>query len=137
MDEMYTTVQTACRMANRAHRKEQRQHIVFREVGLYRIKPAEEIKEITEESIYGFTVPAWKAQDWNGDVDGQIEYKKQLWPKGSDPFVRPLFDDTCYWGVSQIETTVTPRLPEDEVRLRMLEAWRRKYRRPVQILSAH
>lgn len=137
MDNMYTTVQTACRMANLAHRKEQRQHIVFRETGLWRVRPAEEIGQITEESIYGFTVPSWKAQTWSGDIDEQIRYKQQLWPKGSDPFVRPLFDDTCYWGVSQIETTVTPRLSDEEVRFRMLAAWQRRHRRPSQILSAH
>lgn len=126
MDNMYTTVQTACRMANRAHRKEQRQHIVFREVGLWRVKPAEEIREITEESIYGFTVPSWRVPAVEG-YDEQLRAKKRLWPNGSDPFVRRLFDDDCYWGVSQIETTVTPRLSKEEVRARMLEEWRRRH----------
>lgn len=126
---MFTTVQTACRMANLAHKKEQRQHIVFREVGLYRIKPAEEIAEIVEESIYGFTVPSWTAYSWSGDIDEQINRLKKDYPKGSHPFVRPLFDDGCYWGVHQIETTVTPRLSQEEVRLRMLAVWQKKHHR--------
>lgn len=135
MDDMYTTVQTACRMANQAHKKEQRQHIVFREMGLYRIKPAEEIKAITEDAIYGWTVPSWKAFAAGGDIDAQIAAKKELYPKGSDPFVRPLFDDDCYWGVGQIETTVTPRLSDEERRIRMLAQWQRKHRRTPQTLG--
>lgn len=128
---MYTTVQTACRMANLAHKKEQRQHIVFREMGLYRIKPAEEIKEIVEEAIYGWTVPAWKTINTQtlDDIYEQIDTKKKVYPKGSDPFVRPLFDEDCYWGVDQIETTVTPRLSQEDVRIRLLEQWQRKHRR--------
>lgn len=128
---MYTTVQTACRMANLAHKKEQRQHIVFREMGLYRIKPAEEIKEIVEEAIYGWTVPAWKTISTQtlDDIYEQIDAKKKVYPKGSDPFVRPLFDEDCYWGVDQIETTVTPRLSQEDVRIRLLEQWQRKHRR--------
>lgn len=129
MDNMYTTVQTACRMANLAHKKEQRQHIVFHEVGLYRIKPAEEIMEIAEKSIYGWTIPSWKAYTSLGDIDEQIKAKKQAYPNGSDPFVRPLFDDDCYWGVNQIGTTVTPRLSQEEVHIRLLEAWQKKHRR--------
>lgn len=131
MDDMFTTVQTACRMANLAHKKEQRQHIVFREVGLYRIKPAEEIAEITEESIYGFTVPSWKTDGYGSyeDINKRLDAKKEAYPKGSDPFVRPLFDDGCYWGVHQIETTVTPRLSQEEVRLRMLAVWQKKHHR--------
>lgn len=129
MDEMYRTLQAACRMANLAHKREQRQHIVFREVGLFRIKPAEEIKEITEESIYGWTIPSWKVYTSLGDIDEQIKAKKEVYPKGSDPFVRPLFEGDCYWGVNQIETTVTPRLSQEEVRIRMLEAWQKKHRR--------
>lgn len=128
---MYTTVQTACRMANLAHKKEQRQHIVFCEMGLYRIKPAEEIKEIVEEAIYGWTVPAWKTINTQtlDDIYEQIDAKKKVYPKGSDPFVRPLFDEDCYWGVDQIETTVTPRLSQEDVRIRLLEQWQRKHRR--------
>lgn len=131
MDDMYTTVQTACRMANLAHKKEQRQHIVFREMGLYRIKPAEEIKEIVEEAVYGWTVPAWKTINTQtlDDIYEQIDAKKKVYPKGSDPFVRPLFDEDCYWGVDQIETTVTPRLSQEDVRIRLLEQWQRKHRR--------
>jgi hypothetical protein len=118
-------------MANLAHKKEQRQHIVFREMGLYRIKPAEEIKEIVEEAIYGWTVPAWKAINTQtlDDIYEQIDAKKKVYPKGSDPFVRPLFDEDCYWGVDQIETTVTPRLSQEDVRIRLLEQWQRKHRR--------
>jgi len=135
MDNMYTTVQVACRMANLAHKREQRQHIVFREMGLYRVKPAAEIQEIKEEAIYGWTVPSWKAFSLGGDIDEQINAKKKAYPKGSDPLARPLFDDTCYWGVGQIETTVTPRLSEEDRHYRMLAQWQRKHRRMPQCLG--
>jgi hypothetical protein len=94
-------------------------------------KSKEEIKEIVEEAIYGWTVPAWKAINTQtlDDIYEQIDAKKKVYPKGSDPFVRPLFDEDCYWGVDQIETTVTPRLSQEDVRIRLLEQWQRKHRR--------
>ena len=125
MDDMYTTVQTACRMANQAHKKEQRQHIVFREVGLYRIKPAEEIQEIREAGIYGWTVPSWRAFN-DADCDKVLKAKQAEYPKGSDPFVRKLFEDDCYWGVNQIETKVVDRLSQEEVHARRWEARHRR-----------
>ena len=56
MDDMYLTIQQACRQATKAHRNELRTHIIFREVGLWRIKPADEIAEIDQRAIYGWTV---------------------------------------------------------------------------------
>lgn len=56
MDDMYRTIQQACKQAIKAHKAEQRTHIVFREVGLWRIKPADEIVEIDQRAIYGWTV---------------------------------------------------------------------------------
>lgn len=56
MDDMYRTIQQACKQAIKAHKAEQRTHIVFREVGLWRIKPADEIAEIDQHAIYGWTV---------------------------------------------------------------------------------
>ena len=136
MDDMYTTVQTACRMANRAHRKEQRQHIVFREMGLWRVKPSEEIREITEDAIYGWTVPRWSFPSYGDVKEDTARYHevKALYPKGNAPFVRPLFGDGCYWGVSQIETTVTPRLSRDEVTARVTASYEKKHGRPSQTL---
>ena len=52
---MYLTIQAACRAAIRAHTKEKRYHVIFKEVGLYRVKPIDEIEEIDQRAIFGWT----------------------------------------------------------------------------------
>ena len=56
---MYLTIQAACRAAIRAHTKEKRYHVIFKEVGLYRVKPIDEIEEIDQRAIYGWTYSVW------------------------------------------------------------------------------
>lgn len=87
MDNMYKTVQVACKMAMKAHNQEKRPHIIFKEVGLWRIKPIEEIEEIDQKAVYGWTVPKW----W--DIHGTMPLKdvRKEFPMGDDSFVRKQF----------------------------------------------
>ncbi len=52
---MYSTVQAACRAAIKAHIAEKQCHVIFKEIGLFRIKPIDEIEEIDQRAIYGWT----------------------------------------------------------------------------------
>lgn len=96
MDDMYKTVQVACRMAKQAHNKEKRVHVIFKEVGLFRVKPVDEIREIDQQAIFGWTVPSWIPslhQDLSWD-----EERKQF-PMGDDCFVRKQFYKMdCYFN---------------------------------------
>lgn len=92
---MYKTVQAACKQAKAAHNKEKRVHVIFREVGLWRIRPVEEIEAINEKSVYGWTVSSWIPQ-LHPDM-GWNEYKR-LAPMGDDCIIRKQFykDDGHY-----------------------------------------
>lgn len=57
MDDMYRTLQNACKQAKRHTISEKRVHLIFKEMGLWRIKPLEEIMEINQKALYGWTVP--------------------------------------------------------------------------------
>ena len=97
MDEMYRTVQTACKMAIRAHNREKKMHVIFKEVGLFRIKPVEEIKEIDQDAIYGWTVPKWYLDELHHAMTFQ-EAKRQ-YPMGNGCFVRKQFyKNDCYYN---------------------------------------
>ena len=55
MDNMYLTVQAARRAAIKAHIAEKQCHIIFKEAGLFRINPIDEIEEIDQRAIFGWT----------------------------------------------------------------------------------
>lgn len=96
MDEMYRTVQAACSCAIRAHNREKRIHVIFKEMGLYRIKPVDEIREINQKAIFGWTVPKWldihQNMPW-GEV-------RQQFPMGDDSFIRKQFTKDGYYKPS-------------------------------------
>ena len=92
---MYRTVQQACKMAKRAHNREKRVHVIFREVGLWRIKPIDEIREISQKAVYGWTTPSW-IPDLHPDMTWD-DVKRKV-PMGDDCFVRKQFyKDECYF----------------------------------------
>ena len=113
MDDMYRTVHVACKMAKRAHNKEKRVHVIFKEMGLFRIKPVEEISKINQQRIYGWTVPSWKP-----DVHGELtwaEVKKQ-YPMGDDCFVRKQFyKEDCYYDPSHVGLNLYNRYTQQEI----------------------
>lgn len=91
MDDMYLTIQQACRQATKAHRNEQRTHIIFREVGLWRIKPADEIAEIDQRAIYGWTISSSRQVVKSGD---------SITPEGWQPWAkvrRQFYKGDCYY----------------------------------------
>jgi hypothetical protein len=88
MDNMYSTIQQACKQAIRAHNNEKRVHVVFFEMGLYRIKPVDEIEEIDEQKVYGWTVAKWMPALHPEMVSS--EYRR-LFPMGDDAFIRKQF----------------------------------------------
>lgn len=88
MDEMYKTIQVACKMAMRSHNKEKKIHVIFKEMGLWRIKPADEIKAISQKAIYGWTVQKWRV-DLNPNFS--LREEREKFPMGNDCFVRKQF----------------------------------------------
>ena len=100
MDKMYKTVQAACRMAIKAHNKEKRYHVIFKEMGLFRIKPVDEIAEIDQKSIYGWTYSVW--YEWLNQEMTWEEQKKKF-PYGDDARIRKQFyKGDCYYDPSII-----------------------------------
>lgn len=114
MDDMYTTVQTACKMAIKAHNKELRTHVIFKEVGLFRIKPIEEIVEINQHAIYGWTVPKWvEGLHPNSSMD---EVKSML-PMGDDCFVRKQFyKGKCFYNPTEAGLKLYNEYSPDEIK---------------------
>ena len=91
MDDMYLTIQQACRQATKAHRNEQRTHIIFREVGLWRIKPADEIAEIDQRAIYGWTISSRRQV---------VKHGESITPEGWQPWAkvrRQFYKGDCYY----------------------------------------
>lgn len=88
---MYLTIQQACKQAIKAHKSEERTHIVFKEVGLWRIKPSDEIAEIDQRAIYGWTISSKRQVVRNGeDVN----------PEGWKPWAkvrRQFYKGECYY----------------------------------------
>ena len=94
---MYRTIQTACKQAIRAHNKEKKTHVIFKEMGLYRIKPVEEIGEIDQQAIYGWTVPKWDELALYPELS--FPEIRARFPMGNNSFVRKQFyKKECYYS---------------------------------------
>lgn len=99
MDDMYRTLRTAIKHAKEAHNSELRTHVIFREVGLWRIKPVDEIAEIDQRAIYGWTVPKWYHEALHPDMEWHDLIER--FPFGDDCFIRPQFRKRqCYCNPS-------------------------------------
>ena len=114
MDNMYSTVQVACRMAIKAHNREKRVHVVFFEMGLFRIKPVEEILEIDEKRVYGWTVAKWYCDDLHPEMKWE-DVKKQF-PMGDDSFIRKQFyKGDCYFSSNTFGIKTYNRYTRNEI----------------------
>jgi hypothetical protein len=113
MDDMYRTVQVACKMAKRAHNKEKRVHVIFREVGLWRIKPIEEIREIDQQAIFGWTTPSW-IHDLHPDMTW--DDVRRLLPMGDDCFIRKQFyKEDCYFNPADFGMKLYNKYSQEEI----------------------
>ena len=98
MDDMYRTIQQACKQAIKAHTKEQRTHVIFREMGLWRIKPVEEIAMISQKSIYGWTISSRKVRLLPGESFQEAEQRAQ-----PSAIVRKQFyKGDCYYNPANV-----------------------------------
>ena len=110
---MYRTVQVACRMAIKAHNKEKRVHVIFKEMGLFRIKPVAEISKINQQRIYGWTVPSWKKELHEDLMWNEV---KKLHPMGDDSFVRKQFyKGDCYFNPADVGLNLYNRYTKEEI----------------------
>jgi hypothetical protein len=93
---MFTTVQTACRSAIRAHKREHRAHLIFKEMGLWRVKPVEDIQEIDQQVIYGWTIPSTKYFVRYGDSI----YDQEVRERGEDSalVIKQFYKNHCYYS---------------------------------------
>ena len=89
MDKRYSTIQQACKQAIRAHNNEKRVHVIFFDLGMFRIKPNDELGQIDEKKVYGWTVPLWCSEDLHPDM--RWEDVKKLFPMGDGAFIRKQF----------------------------------------------
>lgn len=114
MDEMYRTVQAACSCAIRAHNKEKRTHVIFKEMGLFRIKPADEIREINQKAIFGWTEPKWNCMAIHPEMTWTKA--KSEFPMGDGSFVRKQFYKTyCYYSPKHVGLKLYNEYSEDEI----------------------
>ena len=102
MDDMFRTLRTARKKAIEAHNREKRYHIIFKEVGLYRVKAVDEIAEIDQRAIYGWTFPVWFPEYLHPELTW--EEVKDKYPMGDDARIRKQFDrkDGYYYNPSII-----------------------------------
>lgn len=111
MDEMYRTVQNACKSAIKAHNKEEKTHVIFKEMGLYRIKPVDEIREINQKAIYGWTTPKWYLEEGM-----TFEEARSLFPMGNGSFVRKQFyKNSCYYSPKSFGINLYNEYSEEEI----------------------
>ena len=114
MDEMYRTVQAACKNAIRAHNKEKKMHVIFKEVGLFRIKPVEEIEAVDQKRLYGWTVPKWYTELLHPELKWE-EVKRQF-QMGDDCFVRKQFyKKDCHFSPKTYGIKVYNEYSHDEL----------------------
>ena len=113
MDEMYKTIQNACKMAKRSHNKEKKVHVIFKEMGLWRIKPVEEIKAISQKAIYGWTVPMW----WvTKHPEFETRNEREKFPMGDDCFIRKQFyKGDCYFSPECLGMELFEKYTQDEL----------------------
>lgn len=114
MDEMYITLRSARKNAIKAHNNEKRTHVIFKEMGLYRIKPVDEIETLEQRAIYGWTLPKWYCDTLHPDMEWP-EVKKQF-PMGDDAYIRKQFyKGECYYSPKHIGLKLRNEIPEAEL----------------------
>jgi hypothetical protein len=112
---MYMTIQQACRQAIRAHVKEQRQHVVFKEMGLWRVRPVDEIAEIDQQAVYGWTQGSSRYVVYEGESIWEARDRRaQPWAVVR----RQFYKGSCYFDPQNAlkGLTIRNRLTDAQIR---------------------